>query len=87
MNIIIKQFKVNSNMQNQKQLITKDMLITDVLERYPEVAPILMGYGLHCVGCNFSSFDTLEGAINIHGMPKEDFEMLLKDVNFLVSEK
>ena len=78
---------MNFKMQNQKPLITKDMLIMDILEKYPQIAPILMGYGLHCVGCSFSSFDTLEGAINIHGMPKEDFEMLLRDVNTLIEDK
>ena len=78
---------MNFKMQNQKPLITKDMLIMDILEKYPQIAPILMGYGLHCVGCSFSSFDTLEGAINIHGMDDETFEMLLKDVNTTISNK
>lgn len=73
-------------MQTQKQLITKDMLITDVLDKYPQVAPVLMGYGLHCVGCSFSSFDTLEGAIKIHGMDEETFNMLLKDINTVASK-
>lgn len=72
---------------NENQLITKDMLMNDIIEKYPEVAPILMGYGLHCVGCHFSSFDTLENGIKIHGMDEETFEMLMKDVNAIVSEK
>jgi hybrid cluster-associated redox disulfide protein len=68
-------------------MITKDMLMNDIIEKYPQVAPILMGYGLHCVGCHFSSFDTLENGIKIHGMDEETFEMLLKDVNSLIEEK
>tara|TARA_Y100000296_G_scaffold28124_1_gene32837 strand:- start:383 stop:607 length:225 start_codon:yes stop_codon:yes gene_type:complete len=67
--------------------ITKDMLISKVIEKHPEVAPILIGYGLHCVGCNFSSFDTLKRAIKIHGMDKETFEMMLQDINTIVLEK
>lgn len=72
---------------SSNQMITKDMLMNDIIEKYPQVAPILMGYGLHCVGCHFSSFDTLENGIKIHGMDEETFEMLLKDVNSLIEEK
>lgn len=74
-------------MEQGIQLITKDMLITDIIEKYPETVPILMGYGLHCVSCNYASFDTLENGIKIHGMDDETFEMLLRDVNSLISER
>jgi len=72
--------------QKIKQAITKDKSILEIVAEYPEVVPILMGYGLHCVGCHFSQFDTLENGARIHGMSKEDFNMMLKDVNALVSE-
>ena len=58
----------------------------DVIEKYPEIAPILTGYGLHCVGCHFSSFDTVEAGSKIHGMDQETFEMMLKDVNAIALE-
>jgi len=74
-------------MQKSKQLITKHTHINEILEKYPEAAVILTGYGLHCVGCSFSGFDTLEGAIKIHGMDKETFEMMLKDLNTIVLKK
>ena len=74
-------------MQETKLLITKDMLVSEIIERYPQVAPILQGYGLHCVGCGMSGFDTLENGIKIHGMDKETFTMLLKDVNTVASKK
>ena len=69
------------------QLITKDMLMNDVLEKHPEVAPILMGYGLHCVGCHFSSFDTVEAGAKVHGFSDEDLELMLKDINTIALEK
>jgi len=69
-----------------KNKITKNTLINEVLEKYPESAVILTGYGLHCVGCSFSGFDTLEGAIKIHGMSKEEFDLMLKDLNTIASE-
>ena len=64
-----------------EELITKDMLLMDTIEKYPEIAPILTGYGLHCVGCHFSSFDTIEAGARIHGMDNETFDMMLKDIN------
>ena len=69
---------------SKKQLITKDMLLLEVIEKYPETMPVLIGYGLHCVGCAFSSFDTLENGVKIHGMDEETFEMMLRDLNSLV---
>jgi hybrid cluster-associated redox disulfide protein len=72
--------------KSQEQLITKDTLLMKAIEEYPSIAPILTGYGLHCVGCSFSNFDTVEAGAKIHGMPKEEFEMMLKDINAIASE-
>lgn len=69
-----------------KEYVKKDMLMIDILMKYPEVAPILMGYGLHCVGCHFSGADTLEMGAKMHGMDGETIEMMLKDVN-AIAEK
>ena len=69
-----------------KELITKDSLLMESIEKYPDIAPILTGYGLHCVGCSFSSFDTVENGAKIHSMDKETFEMMLKDINTVASE-
>lgn len=63
------------------------MLLMDAIEKYPEIAPILTGYGLHCVGCHFSSFDTIEAGAKIHGLIGEDFEMMLKDINSIASKE
>lgn len=70
----------------KKESITKDMLMADIIMKYPEVAPILMGYGLHCVGCDFAYSDTLEIGAKTHGMDKDTMEMMLKDAN-VIAEK
>ena len=67
--------------------ITKTTLINNLLEKNPEVAEILMAYGLHCVGCHFSEFDTLEDGAMVHGMSDEDIEFMIRDVNKVVKEK
>ena len=70
----------------KKEFITKDMLMADIIMKYPEVAPILMGYGLHCVGCNFAYSDTLEMGAKTHGLDKETMEMMLKDANAIIEK-
>lgn len=67
--------------------ITKTTLINNLLGKNPEVAEILMAYGLHCVGCHFSEFDTLEDGAMVHGMSDEDIEFMIRDVNKVVKEK
>ncbi len=66
--------------------ITKNILINELIEKYPKVAEILMGYGLHCAGCHFSDQDTLEAGAKIHGLNEEAIGMILRDVNTVVLE-
>jgi len=69
-------------MQEQKDSeITKEIPINDLINNHPDVIPVLMGYGLHCVGCSFAQHDTLETGAKMHGMNEEEVEMMLKDVN------
>ncbi|HEA46535.1 MAG TPA: DUF1858 domain-containing protein [Candidatus Pacearchaeota archaeon] len=70
-----------------EQQITKEILINELIEKYPEIAEILMGYGLHCAGCHFSNEDTLELGAKIHGLNDEDIEMIIKDVNAVVERE
>jgi hybrid cluster-associated redox disulfide protein len=64
--------------------VTKETPVMDALTKYPEIAPILMGYGLHCVGCHFASFDTLERGAKMHGIDDETIEMMIKDANLII---
>lgn len=70
----------------EEQRITKNMQINDIINNYPDLIPLLMGYGLHCVGCSFSGHDTLESGAKIHGMSDEDIEFIVSDCNELLEE-
>ena len=52
--------------------ITKEMTIGDILRANPEVAPILMEAGMHCLGCPSAQGESLEEAAMVHGMDIED---------------
>lgn len=67
--------------------ISEKTLIKPLIETHPEAAEILMAYGLHCVNCHFSEFDTLEDGAMMHGMAEEEIELMIKDVNKVVKEK
>ena len=38
--------------------ITKDTIIGDILRIAPQAAPVLMGIGMHCLGCPSSQGET-----------------------------
>lgn len=69
------------------QKITEKTPINSLLEKNPEIAEILMAYGLQCINCHFSDFDTLEDGAMMHGMPDEEIELMIKDVNKLLKKE
>ena len=52
--------------------ITKDVLIGDLLDAHPEVAPHLLAMGMHCLGCPSARGESLEEACMVHGVNVDD---------------
>ncbi|WP_027436903.1 DUF1858 domain-containing protein [Lachnospira multipara] len=52
--------------------ITKDTTIGDALKIEPSIIPILMGAGMHCIGCPSSIGETIEEAAEVHGIDCDD---------------
>ena len=59
--------------------VTKDMLIGQLITLDPNIAPILMRAGMHCLGCPSSQMESLEEAAMVHGM---DADVLVQPVFF-----
>ena len=51
--------------------VTKDMLIGEIVSKYPESIEILMGAGMHCLGCPSSQREALSDACAVHGISSE----------------
>ncbi len=68
----------------QKQIITKDMTIGDVVQKYPNVTETLLANGVHCVGCGARFFETLEMGFKGHGMSDEQVDTVIKQLNEVV---
>lgn len=62
-------------------IISKDMTIAEVLDKLPKSMEMLQAYGLHCIGCHVNAFETLEQGFEAHGLPKEELENLIRDLN------
>lgn len=58
--------------------ITADTLIVDCLKLNPDSAEILMGYGMHCLGCAMAHGETIGEAVSVHG---KDLDELLEKLN------
>jgi hybrid cluster-associated redox disulfide protein len=52
--------------------ITKETLIGEALRIKPEIAPVLMGIGMHCLGCPASQGESLEEAALVHGIDVDE---------------
>ena len=59
-------------------MVTKDMTIGQLLMENPNVAPILMEVGMHCLGCPSAQAESLEDAAMVHGL---DADLLVKKIN------
>ena len=74
-------------MKKQKTEITKNIMIGDLVEIYPELGSVLMEeYGFHCIGCMASGMETLEQGAQVHGMDQKDIEKMVEDLKNLVTK-
>lgn len=67
--------------------VTKDTLLGDVVAAHPKAAFVMLQYGLHCIGCHVSVYETIEQGCMGHGMPKEVMEEMIADVNAFIDEE
>lgn len=71
-------------MKKQKIEITKDIMIGDLVENYPDLGGVLMEeYGFHCIGCMAAGMETLEQGAMVHGMNQKEIEKMVEDLKKL----
>lgn len=63
--------------------ITKETRIGELLSINSGVAPILMGIGMHCLGCPASQNESILEACMVHGV---DADELVKKINDFLEE-
>ena len=58
--------------------ITKETLISEIVENCPEAMPAFQAIGMHCMGCAMASGENLEQACYAHGVDPDEFVVALK---------
>jgi hybrid cluster-associated redox disulfide protein len=72
---------------NKKPAIDKNIKIEEIVTYYPEVIELLViEYGFHCIGCHFSSFETLEEGAQVHGITGEDLKKLIEELKAIANK-
>jgi hybrid cluster-associated redox disulfide protein len=61
-------------------MVTKEMMINDILDLDERMSEVLMSHGLNCCGCPGAGSETLEEAAKGHSV---DFQKLLTALNAL----
>lgn len=57
--------------------ITREMTIGEILCTNPDVAPVLLDAGMHCLGCPSAQGESLEEAAMVHGI---DIDALMETI-------
>jgi hybrid cluster-associated redox disulfide protein len=65
-------------------VITKDMLIGDILDAERETAQFFLNMGMHCLGCPSARGETLEMACAVHGV---DVDEMVDEINTFLASK
>ncbi|MGI6004549.1 MAG: DUF1858 domain-containing protein [Christensenellales bacterium] len=58
--------------------IVKTNTIGEILQMDPGLADVLLGIGMHCLGCPMSQMETIEEACQVHGV---DVDELIAELN------
>ena len=64
--------------------INKKMNFNEIMQNFPEATEVLLGKGMHCIGCPMAMQETLEEGALAHGL---DVEVLVKELNESLKSK
>lgn len=74
-------------MSKERIKITRDTNIAELVNEHPKAVEVLTAFGLHCVGCFASAFDTIGEGAQIHGMIEEEIDEMLSEVNTVLNDE
>ena len=64
--------------------VTKETMIGELLNIDQNITPMLLGIGMHCLGCPSSQMETIEEAAMVHGIDADD---LVEEINTFLDSK
>ena len=60
-------------------MITKDMIIGEVIEQHPELIRAFFANGMMCIGCPSSQGESIEAAAQVHGLDADQLVAALNE--------
>ncbi len=63
-------------------MITREMIITEIITKHPETIHVFRSFGLECNECQIAEYEELEHGAGVHNV---DIDLLLKELNEAVS--
>ena len=71
-------------MADEKFIVTKETLISDLIEYDESLEEVLAGFGLHCFSCPMHTLDTIQDAADVHDL---DVDLLIEKLNEAIESK
>lgn len=59
-------------------VITKDMGIMEIVQKYPQTIQVLQAFGMGCIGCAAAHFENIEQGASAHGI---DVDAMIEAMN------
>ena len=59
--------------------VTKDTMIGELLQINADIAPLLLGIGMHCLGCPSAQMETIAEAAMVHGIDADELVQTIND--------
>ena len=59
--------------------ITRETLISEIVDNAPQAMPVFQSIGMHCMGCALASGENLEQACAVHGVDPDEFIITLRN--------
>ncbi|MEI6305845.1 MAG: DUF1858 domain-containing protein [Deltaproteobacteria bacterium] len=53
-------------------MITRDMIIADIIREHPETLTVFKSYSLECYECQIADLETIEHGAGVHKVAIED---------------
>ena len=54
-------------------IVTRETVISDIMENAPDSVPMFEEIGMHCLGCALASGENIEEACDAHGVNPDEF--------------
>jgi hybrid cluster-associated redox disulfide protein len=62
-------------------MITREMIISDIIANYPQTIEVFRAFGLDCMECQIADYEEVEHGAGVHNV---DIVKLLKALNDVI---